>query len=144
MHEVVDMKKIIALVLLLAICIPAMAADLPDLTGNWLGVMDHVGYDKNTAWLPNETVSYWPGGEVSLNITEQNGRLFSGTMIPNGSPLSVEIVLGVLSVDNESITMVDENGYLWGNVISPTEIELNYQEVCIEGMVVGSGVFKKV
>ncbi len=65
-------------------------------------------------------------------------------MIPNGSPLSVEIVLGVLSVDNESITMVDENGYLWGSVISPTEIELNYQEVCIEGMVVGSGVFKKV
>jgi hypothetical protein len=144
MHEVVDMKKIIALVLLLAICIPAMAADLPDLTGNWLGVMDHVGYDKNTAWLPNETVSYWPGGEVSLNITEQNGRLFSGTMTPSGSPLSVEIVLGVLSVDNESITMVDENGYLWGSVISPTEIELNYQEVCIEGMVVGSGVFKKV
>jgi hypothetical protein len=144
MNEVVDMKKIIALVLLLAFCIPAMAADLPDLTGNWLGVMDHVGYDKNTAWLPNETVSYWPGGEVSLNITEQNGRLFSGTMIPSESPLSVEIVLGVLSVDNESITMVDENGYLWGNVISPTEIELNYQEVCIEGMVVGSGVFKKV
>jgi hypothetical protein len=144
MHEVVDMKKIIALVLLLAICIPAMAADLPDLTGNWLGVMDHVGYDKNTAWLPNETVSYWPGGEVSLNITEQNGRLFSGTMTPSGSPLSVEVVLGVLSVDNESITMVDENGYLWGNVISPTEIELNYQEVCIEGMVVGNGVFKKV
>lgn len=144
MHEVVDMKKIIALVLLLTICIPAMAADLPDLTGNWLGVMDHVGYDKNTAWLPNETVSYWPGGEVSLNITEQNGRLFSGTMIPSGSPLSVEVVLGVLSVDNESITMVDENGYLWGNVISPTEIELNYQEVCIEGMVVGNGVFKKV
>ena len=144
MHEVFEMKKIIALLLLLAICIPAMAAELPDLTGNWSGVMDHVGYDKNTAWLPNETVSYWPGGEVSLNITEQNGRLFSGTMIPNGSPLSVEIVLGVLSVDNESITMVDENGYLWGSVISPTEIELNYQEVCIEGMVVGSGVFKKV
>ena len=138
------MKKIIALVLLLAICIPAMAAELPDLTGNWSGVMDYVGYDKNTAWLPNETVSYWPGGEVSLNITEQNGRLFSGTMIPNGSPLSVEVVLGVLSVDNESITMVDENGYLWGSVISPTEIELNYQEVCIEGMVVGNGVFKKV
>ena len=138
------MKKIIAFVLLLAICIPAVAGELPDLTGNWSGVMDHVGYDKNTAWLPNETVSYWPGGEVSLNIAEQNGRSFSGMMIPSGSPLSVEVVLGVLSVDNESITMVDENGYLWGRVISPTEIELNYQEVCIEGMVVGNGVFKKV
>jgi len=144
MHEVVEMKKIIAFVLLLAICIPAVAGELPDLTGSWTGVMDYVGYDKNTAWLPNETVSYWPGGEVSLNIEEQNGRSFSGTMIPSGSPLSVEVVLGVLSVDNESITMVDENGYLWGRVISPTEIELNHQEVCIEGMVVGNGVFKKV
>lgn len=55
-----------------------MAADLPDLTGNWLGVMDHVGYDKNTAWLPNETVSYWPGGEVSLNITEQKRTIVFG------------------------------------------------------------------
>jgi hypothetical protein len=39
--------------------------------------------------------------------------------------------------------MVDENGYWWGDVISPTEIELNYQEVGMNGMVTGSGVFKK-
>lgn len=138
------MRKILALLLLLALCIPAMAIELPDMKGNWSGVMDFVGYDQNTAWLPNETVSFWPDEEWNLTITEQQGRSFSGTMVPGGSPFSEEVVLGVLCAENESITMVDENGYLWGRVISPTEIELNYQEVCIEGMVVGNGVFKKV
>jgi len=138
------MRKIFALLLLLALCIPAMATDLPDMTGNWSGVMDFVGYDKNTAWLPNETASYWPSEQWNLTVTEQQGRAFSGTMVPGGSLLSEEIVLGVLCAENESITMVDENGYWWGNVISPTEIELNYQEVCMEGMIVGGGIFKKV
>ena len=143
MLEVIEMKIIIA-VLLLALCLPAMAEELPDLKGNWTGVMDFVGYDKNTAWQPNETVSYWPGEGWNLTITEQNGRSFSGMMIPKGSPRSEEIILGVLSQDNESITIVDENGMLWGTVNSPTEIELYYQEVGIDGMTVGGGVFKKV
>lgn len=132
------------MLLLLALCIPAMATDLPDMTGNWSGVMDFVGYDKNTAWLPNETVSFWPGEEYTLTITEQQGRAFSGTMVPSLSPSTVQVVLGVLCSENESITMVDENAYWWGDVISPTEIELNYQKVNMEGMVVGGGIFKKV
>ena len=136
--------KIIIAVLLLALCLPAMAKDMPDLMGNWSGVMDFVGYDKNTAWQPNETVSYWPSEGWSLNITEQKGRSFSGMMVPKGSPRSKEVILGILSPDNESITMVDENGYLWGYVNSSTEIVLNYQEVNLEGMTVGGGVFKKV
>jgi len=136
--------KIIIAMLLLALCLPAMAEDMPDLMGNWSGVMDFVGYDKNTAWQPNETVSYWPSEGWNLTITEQNGRSFSGMMVPKRSPRSVEVVLGILSADNESITIVDENGYLWGYVKSPTEIELYYQEVGIEAMAVGGGVFKKV
>jgi hypothetical protein len=138
------MRRIFALLLLLALCIPAMATDLPDMTGNWSGVMDFVGYDKNTAWLPNETVSFWPGEEYTLTISEQQGRAFSGTMVPSLSPRTVQVVLGVLCSENESITMVDENAYWWGDVISPTEIELNYQKVNMEGMVVGGGIFKKV
>lgn len=137
------MKKIFVLLLLLALCIPAMATDLPDMTGNWSGVMDFVGYDKNTAWLPNETVSYWPGEEYSLIVSEQHGRMFSGTMVPGLSPRTAQIVLGILCSENNSITMVDESAYWWGDVISSTEIELNYQKVNLEGMIVGSGVFKK-
>lgn len=138
------MIKLFLLMLLMALCLPSMAADLPDLKGNWSGVMDFAGYDKNTAWLPNETVSFWPGEEYSLSISEQHGRAFSGTMVPGLSPRTEQIVLGFLCSENKSITMVDESAYWWGDLISPTEIELNYQKVNMEGMVVGSGVFKKV
>jgi len=138
------MRRIFSLVLLLALGIPAMATDLPDMIGNWSGVMDFAGYDKNTAWLPNETVSFWPGEEYTLTISEQQGRTFSGTIVPSISPRTMQVVLGVLCSENESITMVDENAYWWGEVISPTEIELNYQKVNMEGMVVGGGIFKKV
>ncbi len=64
-------------------------------------------------------------------------------MVTGASPLSEEVVLGVLCSENKSITMVDEKGYWWGEVISPTEIELNYHQVGMDGMVKGSGLFKK-
>ena len=56
------MKNIIILALLLALCLPAMAettnmTEMPDMVGNWTGIMDSVGWMKNTAWMPNETVS---------------------------------------------------------------------------------------
>ena len=143
------MRSIMVLVLLLALCVPAMAQMenktmmMPDMVGKWTGVMDAVGWDKNTAWMPNETVSYWPGGEMTLTVKEQKGAMFSGEMVPTMSPRSKEIVLGVISSDNQSITMVDENGYLWGYMNSPTEMELSYQEVVMDGMEVASGILKK-
>jgi len=144
------MRNVIVLVLLLALCIPAAMAQaenktmmMPDMVGKWTGVMDAMGWEKNTAWMPNETVSYWPGGEMTLTIKEQNGSMFSGEMVPEMSPGSKEIVLGIISSDNQSIAMVDENGYLWGYMNSPTELELSYQEVDMEGMEVASGIFKK-
>ncbi len=143
------MRNIMILVLLLALCVPAMAQMenktmmMPDMVGKWTGAMDTVGWDKNTAWMPNETVSYWPGSEYTITINEQKGRMFSGEMVPTASPGSKEIVLGIFSTDNQSIALVDENGYLWGYMNSPTEMELSNQEVDIKGMEVASGIFKK-
>lgn len=142
------MRKVMILVLLLAVCIPTLAQtgakmEKPDLVGNWTGVLDTVGWDKKTAWMPNETVSFWPESEMTLTIEEMKGRMFAGKMTPSISPKSVEVVLGVMSSDNTSITMVDENGYYWADVISPTEIELFYQEVDLEGMEVANGIFTK-
>jgi len=142
------MRNILALVLLLALCIPAVADTdenmaLPDMVGKWTGVMDVVVKDKNTAWMPNETVSFHTGGEYTMTIKEQKGKMFSGEMVPEMSPGSKEIVLGIFSSDNQSIAMVDEDGYLWGYMLSPTEVELSYQEVGPEGMVVTCGIFKK-
>ena len=144
------MRNVMVLVLLLALCIPAAMAQaenktmmMPDMVGKWTGVMDAMGWAKNTAWMPNETVSYWPGSETTLTVTEQKGNMFSGEMVPTMSPGSKEIVLGIISSDNQSIAMVDENGYLWGYMNSPTELELSYQEVGMDGMEVASGIFKK-
>ncbi len=142
------MRNIMILVLLLALCVPALAQTenkmaLPDMVGKWTGTMDAIVRDKNTAWMPNETVMYH-GGEYTITIKEQKGRMFSGEMVPEMSPESEEVVLGIFASDNQSITMVDEDGYLWGYMISPTELELSNQEVDMEGMAVTSGTFKKV
>ncbi len=143
------MRNIMMLVFLLALCVPAAMAQtenkmaLPDMVGKWTGAMDTVGWDKNTAWLPNETVSYWPGSEYTITINEQKGKMFSGEMVPTASPSSKETIIGIFSSDNQSIAMADENGYLWGYMNSPTEMELCYQEVDMEGMEAASGIFKK-
>ena len=94
--------------------------------------------------MPNETVSYWPNGEEMLMITEQNGTMFSGEIVPEMSPMSTEIVLGVLGSDNKTINMVDEDGYYWGEMISPTKMELFYHEVDMEGMAASAGMFEKM
>jgi hypothetical protein len=142
------MRNVMILVLLMSLCVPTLAQtgakmETPDLVGKWTGVLDVIGWDKKTAWMPNETVSFWPEGKMTLTIEEMKGRMFAGKITPSQSPNSVEVVLGVLSSDNESIAMVDENGYYWVDMISPTEIELFYQEVDMEGMEVANGIFTK-
>ena len=143
------MRNVIVLAFLLALCIPAMAqttnmTEMPDMMGNWTGVMDSVGWEKNTAWMPNETVSYWPNGEEMLMITEQNGSMFSGKIVSILSPRSMEVALGIIGSDNMTISMVDEDGYNWGEMMSPTKMELFYQELDDEGMVVSGGLFEKM
>ena len=143
------MKNIIILALLLAFCLPAMAqttnmTEIPDMVGNWTGIMDSVGWAKNTAWMPNETVSYWPNGEETLMITEQNESMFSGMIVPKMSPGSAEVALGIIGSDNSTINMVDEDGIYWGELMSPTKMELFYQEVGTEGMVISAGIFEKM
>ena len=143
------MKSIIVLALLLALCIPSLAqtatvTEMPDMVGNWTGVMNSMSWEKNTAWMPNENASYWPSGERMLMIAEQNGNMFSGKIVPTQSPRSVEVVLGVIGSDNVTINMVDEDGILWGEMMSPTKMELFYQEVDHEGMAISVGIFEKM
>lgn len=65
-------------------------------------------------------------------------------MVPDMIPSSTEMVLGVLSSDNKTVNIVDEDGYYWGEMLSPTKVELFYQEVDMEGMVAASGIFNKM
>jgi len=145
---IINMKNAIVLAFLLALCIPSFAqtanvTETPDLVGNWTGIWNSVGWDKNTEWMPNETVSYWPDGEETMVITEQNGNRFSGKIIPKDSPRSVEVVIGVIASDNVTVSIVDEDGYYWGEMLTPTKMEMFYQEVGSKGMETAVGIFEK-
>jgi hypothetical protein len=115
---------------------------MPDMVGNWTGNFSSVGWFKNTNWMASGNADYWEE-ENTLVIEEQNGTRFVGKLIPAENPLAAEVVLGVISSDNESITLVDEDGYLWGWMISPTEVELFDQEVDMDSLAVGGGIFTK-
>lgn len=135
-------KEIASLMVLLALCIPALAVDMPDMVGNWTGTFNGVGFLKNTHWMTSGNATYWEA-ENTLIIEEQNGTRFVGTMTSAENPLQTETVLGIISSDNESITLVDEDGYLWGVVLSPTEIELFEQAIDKDSMSVSAGIFTK-
>jgi hypothetical protein len=141
------MKRIVALVILLALCVPAFAqteTSMPNLVGNWTGAMHSVVWEKNTAWTANKTVFYRPNIEMTMMIKEQNKSMFYGKMIPTKIQRSTQMMLGVLGSANKTVSIVDEDGYYWGEILSPTKMELFRQEVDMEGMLVASGIFNKM
>jgi hypothetical protein len=140
------MKKIASLMVLLAFCIPALAIDMPDMVGNWTGTFNYVSWMKNTSSMSpgnaSGNVSYWEDN-TTLLIEGQNGTRFAGKIIPAEKSAATEVLLGVISSDNESITLADENGLMWGWMVTPTEMELFYQGVDMDSIDVGGGIFTK-
>ncbi|MFB3763949.1 MAG: hypothetical protein ACE14P_01720 [Methanotrichaceae archaeon] len=136
------MKKIALGIVLLALCIPVLAADIPNMIGNWTGSFESVGYLKNTNWMYTGNASYWTDNNTIM-IQEQNGTRFVGKIIPAENPKQVETVIGVISSDNESLSLVDEDELLWGWMISPTKMDLSFQNVDMDSMAAGSGIFTK-
>ena len=136
------MKKILLVTVLLALCIPALAVNMPNMVGNWTGTVHGVGYLKNTDYQTTGKPDYWDDN-YTIIINEQNGTRFSGKMVRNANPLNSVVVLGTIGSDNKTISMVDETGYYWGSLQSPTKMELSGQEVDIDNMDVGAGIFTK-
>ncbi len=136
------MREIISVMLLLALCIPAMAVDMPNMVGNWTGTVHGVGYLKNTDYQTTGKPDYWVDN-YTIVIDEQNGTRFSGKMIRDANPLNSVVVLGIIGSDNKTINMVDDVGYYWGSLNSPTEMELFGQGVDIDSMDVGTAIFIK-
>jgi hypothetical protein len=136
------MKKITLVMVLLALCVPALAVNMTNLVGNWTGTVHGVGYLKNTDYQTTGKPDYWVDN-YTIVIDEQNGTRFSGKMIRDANPLNSVVVLGIIGSDNKTITMVDETGNYWGSLKSPTEMELSNQGVDIDNMGVGAGIFTK-
>jgi hypothetical protein len=97
------------------------AAEIPDLVGNWAGTGP--GYNEEAGYV--EKADY---GTVTFNITEQNGRLFTGEMtyLVNGTDVS-EGFAGAIGADDKTLYVTEfVSGYDVGTVISEDEIELIY------------------
>ena len=103
-------------------CLAAIStADIPDLTGNWTG--PYTEYQQPNGFFEGDA------GRFSLNITEQQDRIFTGFLIysrSDGSEVHREIV-GVVSSDGTELSVAEkENGYSTGKILGPDEIELVY------------------
>ena len=134
------MKEISLVTVLLALCIPALAVNTPNMVGNWTGTFHGVAYLKNTDYQTTGKPDYWDD-KYNIVIDMQNGTRFSGKMIRDVNPLNKVVVLGV--IDSDNITMVDDSGYYWGSLKSPKEMELFGQEVGIDYLDVSEGTFTK-
>lgn len=141
------MMKILAsiLVLVALLWVPAGAEEVPDLVGNWTGVHSglRLGSSDYSPEMSSENLSYRDEGSFTMVIEEQNGRRFAGERFPTEKSEMSEAILGVISFDDETLYMVDEDGYFEGKLISATEMEVVYREVDPDGMIVSIGKYTK-
>jgi len=105
-----------------AVSTPAAATTQapPDITGTWNGPM--TGYESGIRFTD------YGNYPMTMNVTGQQGRIFAGTFTftdANGS-MSTGFS-GVIGRDGRTLTIPQESGgYSFGEIISPTEIELTY------------------
>lgn len=116
-------QKRILLVFLLCIGIGttgAMADEslIPDLVGNWSGTSD--GFHAGTGY-------FHPGDyHYVLNISQQEGRIFNGTLIVSGLDPTREYPLsGVIAHDMKTLEIAEfGTGKDTGYLVSPDQMEL--------------------
>jgi hypothetical protein len=101
---------------------------VPDLIGNWTGPGE--GYQNGTGYLAKNEA-----GILTMMISEQKGRLFTGNLIINASsehkvlsPMT-EAFSGVIGLDNRTLYIAEyDRGYDIGTIISDDQVELCYLE----------------
>ncbi len=115
-----DVKLVFVLAALIFATIGLSAAEIPNLVGNWTGTYE--GYANGIGYTAaNET------GVITLSISEQLGRLFTGNLSELGQ--GTEGFSGVIALDNRTFYMTEsDGGYDIGTVLSNDTIELLYLE----------------
>jgi len=96
--------KIVAAVLVAAAlsAAPALADDIPQLTGTWKG--DGHGISMKGGYITGEA--------VQLVVGEQNGRSFKGeiTYLREGKPVT-EPIVGTIDADGDRVIYVGDEGH---------------------------------
>ncbi|WP_321508143.1 hypothetical protein [uncultured Methanoregula sp.] len=102
---------------------PAVSAAtpaIPDITGTWTGTM--AGY------APVKGFTNYGNAPMSMIISEQHGRIVAGTFaFGTGANQTRTDCSGIIGRDGKTLTMTEKDGgYTFGDIISPSEIELTY------------------
>jgi hypothetical protein len=99
----------------------ATTSEIPNLVGLWSGI--GTGYGDEQGYVSDEDSDI-----ITMNVTEQRGRIFNGMMtyVEEGVEI-VEEFAGAIALDNVTFYIAEfGSGYDVGTIISEDEIELLY------------------
>lgn len=117
--------------LCLAVLLPtlAMAADIPDMKGDWAGTAEPIVAGRGGPHWP-ESKGTWDKPALSsrpltVHVTGQDGRRFWGKVTLGGAEGSgmattEEPLIATLAPDGSTLFIVTANGYVAGNVEGKT------------------------
>lgn len=96
------------------------AAEIPDITGTWVG--------PTTGYEPGVGFTDYGNATMSMIVSEQKGRIFTGTFtFSNGNGTDTVPFSGVIGRDGRTLTIPQKtSGYSFGEIVAPGEIELIY------------------
>jgi len=108
----------VAAALVLIAALPAIAQEVPALTGTWTG--------NSMAMTPGG------GGEgpVTFVVTEQDGSAFRADVTyPEGDKAETESVVGLVAPDGKTFLYAGDVGHATGSIHSASSLDLCYIEI---------------
>jgi len=114
---------------------------IPNLVGTWTVKNEGAVISKDKA--PGAKTHF--SGEFStlaaeLAVTKQQGRVLHGTFT---SPKATEKFVGVIGMDNKSIYLADEDGFIDGKIINKDRIDTVYRHATPTDTVIGVGTWTR-
>jgi hypothetical protein len=150
-HSVVLIVLSLLLVLSLATYLTVSGEEepnIPDLEGTWVGGGgDGIRVNKAPGSGETDPLAQRTEAGPSKNmltftvvIDFQDGYSFSGT---RGTEKLTETLVGVIGSDNETLYLVDEDGYLFGQLLSDDQMELVYLENGEYAQIAGRAIYTR-
>ncbi len=113
--------------------------DIPNLKGTWVADMSAIRTEVPKEYGPQPLASCKPGPcklSVKYVIDMQDGTIFSGT---KHSPSVNQTVVGVIDFNYRTLHMVDQKGFIFGEILTPDKIHLTFLENTQHGQVAAQG-----
>lgn len=130
-----------AFVWVLITSVTALAgSETPDLKGTWVWQDQGARHYRSAEPLGKthlkDKIPY-PDISFTMNIDKQDGFRFSGT---KSSANWTESISGVVGFDNETVYMVDDNGFSFCRLVSPDKMEQIYLHITDKHSVASRGI----